>query len=80
MTFGCRLSAGIPNHLLVGITGKGLLAKSFTQEPLEISEEILIKKQNTEIVLKQNILTNATNQQQIAVTPVTHQHSTLLAK
>ena len=39
------------------------------QESLEISEEILIDKQNTEIVWKQNMVTNTTNQQQIAVTP-----------
>ena len=53
---------------------------SFIQEPLEISEEILINKKNIEIVWKQKILTNTTNQQQIAVTPVTHKNCTLLAK
>ena len=50
------------------------------QEPLEIPEERLIDKQNTATVWKQNILTNTTNQQQIAVTPVTHKNDTLLAK
>ena len=46
------------------------------QEPLEISEEILINKQSTEMIRKQNIFTNTTNQQQIAVTPVTHKKIT----
>ena len=50
-------------------------------EPLGTPEEILINKQNTEIVWKQNMLTNTTNQQQIAVTPVTYKnYTTLLAK
>ena len=50
------------------------------QEPLETSEEMLINKQNTEIVWKQIMLTNTTNQQQIAVTPVTYKNYTLLTK
>ena len=57
------------------------MVPSYHQEPSEIPEEILINKQNTEIAWSQNILlTNTTNQQQIAAILVLTKNKGLLTK